>query len=82
METGKAATGEIYCDESNVEIGKKGSSYPKIKDTIYLTDKDSPIKLTAAMRGRYTVRVNQTSFNEGDKVVVPDENLCSLPQLI
>ena len=66
-------TGEIYTDSSNdVKIGKKGSAYPKVEDTIYLNRKTGKIQLTAAVRGDYNIRVNERYFTKGDTVVCPD----------
>lgn len=73
-------TGEIYHKETqNLKLGKKGTSYPKIKDTIYLANKDGKIELTAAVRGEYNVRVNEnekdaTSFAKGKTVIVPNNS--------
>ena len=66
-------TGEIYIDSSNdVKIGKKGSAYPKVEDTIYLDRTTGKIQLTAAVRGDYNIRVNEDGFKKGDTVVCPD----------
>ena len=66
-------TGEIYYSGTqDMKIGKKGRVYPKIEDTIYLSQKDGKIQLTAAVRGDYNVRVNERDFAKGDKVVVPN----------
>lgn len=68
-------TGEIYIDSSNdVKIGKKGSAYPKVEDTIYLDRTTGKIQLTAAVRGDYNIRVNEYYFKKGAIVVCPDES--------
>lgn len=68
--------GEIcYDSKNNLKLGKKGTSYPKIKDTIYLANKDGKIELTAAVRGDYNVRVNENdsyAFKKGDSIVIPN----------
>lgn len=69
----KSGYGEVYA--ANLKLGKKGTSYPKIKDTIYLTRKDGKIELTAAVRGDYNVRVYEDSsygFKKGDLIVIPN----------
>lgn len=68
--------GEIYYDSNNnLKLGKKGTSYPKIKDTIFLANKDGKIELTAAVRGDYNVRVYENgyyAFKKGDPIVIPN----------
>lgn len=69
----KSGCGEVYA--ANLKLGKKGTSYPKIKDTIYLPRKDGKIELTAAVRGDYNVRVNENdsyAFKKGDSIVIPN----------
>ena len=69
----KSGCGEVYA--ANLKLGKKGTSYPKIKDTIYLPRKDGKIELTAAVRGDYNVRVNENdsyAFKKGDLIVIPN----------
>ena len=69
------ATGEIFNDSvKNLKLGKSGTSYPKIKDTIYLAKKDSKIELTAAVRGDYNIRVVEgyDGFKKGDSIVIPN----------
>lgn len=43
-----------------LKLGRYGAQRPEISDTIYLQNRDGEIQATAAVKGYYTVQVNET----------------------